>query len=26
LKVSQDIDLIRAGINYKFGGQAAARY
>jgi outer membrane immunogenic protein len=23
LKVSQNIDLIRAGINYKFGGQAA---
>ena len=26
IKVSQNIDLIRAGINYKFGGQAAARY
>jgi outer membrane immunogenic protein len=26
LKVSQNIDLIRAGLNYKFGGQAAARY
>jgi outer membrane immunogenic protein len=26
IKVSQDIDLIRAGINYKFGGQAGARY
>jgi outer membrane immunogenic protein len=24
VKASQDIDLIRAGINYKFGGQAAA--
>jgi hypothetical protein len=26
LKVNQDIDLIRAGINYEFGGPAAARY
>jgi len=26
IKVSQNIDLIRAGINYKFGGPAAARY
>ncbi len=26
LKVSQDIDLIRAGINYKFSGPAGGRY
>jgi hypothetical protein len=26
LKVSQNIDLIRAGINYKFGGPAGGRY
>ena len=26
IKVSQNIDLIRAGINYKFGGQAGGRY
>jgi len=26
IKVSQDIDLIRAGINYKFGGPAGGRY
>jgi len=26
IKVNQDMDLIRAGINYKFGGQVAARY
>jgi len=26
IKVSQNIDLIRAGINYKFGGPAGGRY
>jgi outer membrane immunogenic protein len=26
VKVSQNVDLIRAGINYKFGGPAVARY
>jgi outer membrane immunogenic protein len=26
IKVSQNIDLIRAGLNYKFGGTTAARY
>ena len=26
VKASQDIDLIRAGINYKFGGPAGGRY
>ncbi|HTG06050.1 MAG TPA: outer membrane protein [Bradyrhizobium sp.] len=26
VKVSQNIDLIRAGINYKFGGPAGGRY
>ena len=26
IKVSQDIDLIRAGINYKCGGPIVARY
>ncbi|MBA7680050.1 hypothetical protein ES703_88358 [subsurface metagenome] len=26
VKVSQDIDIIRAGINYKFGGPVVARY
>ena len=26
VKVSQNIDLIRAGLNYKFGGPAGGRY
>jgi outer membrane immunogenic protein len=26
VKVTQDIDIIRAGINYKFGGPVVARY
>jgi outer membrane immunogenic protein len=26
VKVSQDIDIIRAGINYKFGGPVVAKY
>jgi len=26
IKVSQNIDLIRAGVNYKFGGPTAGRY
>lgn len=26
IKLSQNIDLIRAGLNYKFGGPAGGRY